>query len=254
MNFKKIGLLSFGLLLSSQVFSADANNDFTLADKKTTAEIITKFNKIDPIGVKEVYKTNIANGNLYFLRLNNNAPVFVDLSLSTIITGQAFDTKTKTSISDKYYSEWTKINFNELPLDKAIKNDRGADEKHKVVVFADPNCGYCKKLEQNLINEKSVSVYTLLVPILGEDSRKKSVTFQCIKDKKEQLTKWQDWMVHGKFTPLSNEEFAKCEQENNKIVIANRDLMEEKGGKGTPFGVSSKGKKLPGLFTVEDLK
>ena len=64
--------------------------------------------------------------------------------------------------------------------------------ERKLVVFADPNCGYCKKFERDLQEVKNVTVYTFLYPILGADSTEKSKAIWCAKDNTKA---WRDWML-----------------------------------------------------------
>ena len=71
----------------------------------------------------------------------------------------------------------------------------------KLVVFADPNCGYCKKFERDLQAVKDVTVYTFLYPILGGDSPEKSKAIWCAKDSTKT---WRDWMIKGTPIPESS--------------------------------------------------
>jgi thiol:disulfide interchange protein DsbC len=63
-----------------------------------------------------------------------------------------------------------------------------------MVIFADPNCGYCKRLEKDLVHVKDVTVYTFIIPILGDDSKVKADNILCVK---ERTQAWRDWMVGG---------------------------------------------------------
>ena len=62
-----------------------------------------------------------------------------------------------------------KVDFADLPLDNAIKIVRGNGSR-KVAMFADPNCGYCKRFERDLIGVSDITVYLFLYPILAPDS------------------------------------------------------------------------------------
>ena len=64
------------------------------------------------------------------------------------------------------------MDFASLPFKDAVvwKNGNG---KRRIAVFADPNCGYCKRFERGLQELKDVTVYTFLIPILGGDSAEK---------------------------------------------------------------------------------
>jgi len=61
------------------------------------------------------------------------------------------------------------IDFPQLPLEDAIVSKQGRSER-KVGVFADPNCGYCKRFERELqqVKGEGRNALHLLVP----DSRR----------------------------------------------------------------------------------
>jgi thiol:disulfide interchange protein DsbC len=85
-----------------------------------------------------------------------------------------------------------------LPFDDAIvvKNGTGA---RKMVVFADPNCGYCKRLQKETIPKlKDVTVYTFIIPILAPDSETKAKEVLCSKDP---AATWNAWMADGVALP-----------------------------------------------------
>ena len=70
----------------------------------------------------------------------------------------------------------------------------------KLVVFADPNCGYCKKLERDLNSVPNITVFTFLVPILGGDSPEKARDIWCAKDRGKA---WRNWMIDGTPPPAA---------------------------------------------------
>ena len=49
------------------------------------------------------------------------------------------------------------IPFDQLPLKNAFTQVRG-NGKRKLVVFADPNCGYCKRFEKDLQKLDNVTI------------------------------------------------------------------------------------------------
>jgi thiol:disulfide interchange protein DsbC len=69
----------------------------------------------------------------------------------------------------------TAIDFAQLPLKDAIVWKQGNGSR-KLAVFADPNCGYCKRLEKDLVNVKDVTIYTFVIPILGPIRRSRRAT------------------------------------------------------------------------------
>ena len=174
------------LALSAQFAVADET-----AIRKSIAERLPDFPKID-----EVSKTPIPG--IYELRIGTEV-LYTDEQGNHLIEGSLIDTKTRANLTEARVSKLTAIDFSKLPLKDAIVWKQGTGAR-KLVVFADPNCGYCKKFERDLHQVKDVTVYTFLYPILGGDSSDKSRNVWCAKD----ATKvWRDWMIEGTPIPAS---------------------------------------------------
>lgn len=71
-------------------------------------------------------------------------------------------------------------------LDMAVKRVRGTG-KRTLITFEDPNCGYCKQLQSELIKLNDVTIYTFLWPFLAESSLTKSQAVWCAKDRGEKF-------------------------------------------------------------------
>jgi thiol:disulfide interchange protein DsbC len=88
------------------------------------------------------------------------------------------------------------VDFASLPLQHAIKSVHGQGRR-TLAVFSDPDCPYCKKLEQELAKVDDVTVYTFLMPLeqLHPDSRAKADAVWCSKDRS---AAWSALMLDGK--------------------------------------------------------
>lgn len=192
MKIKKLGLatmLALGALSLTQI---------SLADE---ASVKKAFEQNYPKAkVESVTKTPY--GGLYEVFMGNQI-VYTDEKLSFIIVdGDLVDTKKKANITKSRYEELTKIDFNSLPLDKAIKVVKG-NGKRKLVVFSDVDCPFCKRLEQNeLSNIDNVTIYTFLYPIdqLHPDARAKSKSIWCAPNR---VTAWNNWIFKNKLPASS---------------------------------------------------
>ncbi len=122
-----------------------------------------------------------------------NQVVYTDANGDYLIEGQMLEVKSQRNLTEERLDEINKVDFASLPFKDAIvwKNGSG---KRRLVVFADPNCGYCKHLEKELQQVKDVTVYTFMIPILGEDSKVKLDNIWCVKDRTQA---WRDWMLNG---------------------------------------------------------
>ena len=161
-----------------------------------------------------------------------------------MLVGNMLDIDNKVSLTEKRMNELSKIDFSQLPLDKAIKVTRG-DGKRVLAVFSDPDCPYCKRMEEELAKLENVTIYTFLMPIpsLHPDAQKKAVQIWC---QPKPAEAWNNWMRKGKMPPAVKE----C---TNPIA----DIMElgnKLGIDGTPTLAFPNGKTIPGGMPKEALE
>ena len=133
--------------------------------RKNLSERLPNLPKID-----EVNKTPM-NG-LFEIRLGNDV-MYSDAEGNFLIQGALIDTKQKRNLTEERVDKLSVIPFDQLPIKNAFTQVRG-NGKRKLVVFADPNCGYCKRFEKDLQKLDNVTIYHFLYPILGEDSKTKT--------------------------------------------------------------------------------
>ncbi len=118
---------------------------------------------------------------------------YVDEKVNYFFTGYIFDLKTEKNITEERLREIMnarRVDIYSLPLDLAIKEVKG-NGKRKLIIFSDPNCGYCKRLEKELVNVTDVTIYTLLYPILN-GSKEVANTIWCSDDR---LKAWNNFML-----------------------------------------------------------
>ena len=106
--------------------------------------------------------------------------------------------------------------------DNAIKRVRG-NGKRVLYTFEDPNCGFCRELQKEVMKLTDVTVYTFLWPILSPDSVEKSRAVWCSKDRAKA---WDDLMSRG----IAPQASAKCDAPLEK----NHELAQRFGIRGTP--------------------
>jgi thiol:disulfide interchange protein DsbC len=154
-----------------------------------------------------------------------------------LIFGNLLDMKTGKNLT-------AERQFNALPLELALKQVRGSG-KNVMVTFEDPNCGYCKKLAKDILTLKDVTVYTFLLPVLGDDSYEKSKAIWCAPDKAKA---WVDWMTAGKAPPAAP---AKCD-------ISGLNRSAQLGGKlrinGTPAIFFTGGERVGGYISAAEIE
>jgi thiol:disulfide interchange protein DsbC len=204
--------------------------------RKNLAERLPDFPKID-----EVNKTPIPG--LYEVRIGTEI-VYTDEHGDHVIQGNIIDTKTRSDVTQARIDKITAIDFAALPLKDAIVWKQGTGAR-KLVVFADPNCGYCKKFETEMQQVTNVTVYTFLLPILGGDSSEKSKNIWCAKDNG---AVWRDWMIKGAAAPRS---MGTCD---TSALQRNVAMAKKFRVNGTPALVFEDGKRVPGALPPAEVE
>lgn len=161
-----------------------------------------------------------------------------------IAGGNIFDTKTRENLTKARLEEINKVDWKILPLDKAIvSGDLNAEKA--IAVFTDPDCPYCRRLEEELKQiDSGVKVYTFLFPLesLHPDAKAKSESIWCAEDQHEALLKV---MLEDQSLPK-----ATCATPVSEVQELGRSL----GISGTPTVIASDGRKFSGYKRAAELK
>jgi thiol:disulfide interchange protein DsbC len=206
------------------------------AIRKNLAERMPDFPKID-----EISKSPIPG--VYELRVGGEV-FYSDEEGNHLIDGQLIETRTRSNLTEARLDKINAIDFAALPLKDALVWKVGSG-KRKMAVFADPNCGYCKRFERDLQRVKDVTVYTFLIPILGGDSPEKSRNIWCAKDS---TLAWRNWMLDG-VAPART--LGECD---SGAIERNTALARKFRVNGTPAIVFEDGKRVPGAMSTEQIE
>lgn len=190
--------------------------------------------------ISEVRSMPVAG--LYEVRIGNEAIFYTDAQGDYLIQGVMLDTKNRKNLTEERMQALNSIAFDKLPLQDAVVSKKG-DGSRKIAVFADPNCGYCKRFEAELQKVDNVTIYTFLYPILGPDSTAKAQNIWCAKDRSKV---WHDWMIKGK-TPPS----AQCDDD---VLQRNLTLGRQHNINGTPAIVLANGQRIGGFVEAAALE
>ncbi len=191
--------------------------------------------------IDEITKTPIAG--VYEVRVGTDV-LYTDEQGDHLIEGHLMDTRTRVNLTEARIAKLTAVDFASLPLKDAIVWKQGSGAR-KLAVFADPNCGYCKRFERDLQQVKDVTVYTFLYPVLGKDSADKSRNIWCAKDSTKV---WRDWMIEGS---LPAQAPAKCD---TGALQRNMALGMKHKMNGTPTLVFEDGTRAPGALNAEQVE
>ncbi len=196
--------------------------------------------KYPEIQIENVTKTPLAG--IYEVFAGGEV-LYVDENVNyMIVRGRLIDVARKTDLTEERLGVLTAIKFDQLPLDLAFRLVKG-NGKRKFAYFSDPNCPYCKRLDQELAKVPDVTVYLFLYPILSPDSVEKSKAIWCSKNRAKA---YDEWMLEGKAPATSG----RCDTPIEKIVAFGR----QKGINGTPTLFFADGQRVTGAIPADQLK
>ena len=230
MTIRSMTLLALACALAWPAFAQEA------AIRKNIAERLPDFPKID-----EVSKTPLPG--LWEVRVGFDI-FYTDDQGNHLIQGTVFDTKSKTNLTERRIAKLTAIDFDQLPLKDAMVVKQGTGAR-KLAVFADPNCGYCKRFERDLLAVKDVTIYTFLMPVLGPDSNDKARSIWCSKDAQKT---WRSWMIDGA-TPVKV--MGACD---TAAIERNSAFGRKYRINGTPAILFEDGVRVPGAMSAADVE
>lgn len=218
-----------------------ALSQFAVADeaslKKAVEAAYPKFK------VQSVVKTPYAG--LYEVFMGGQI-IYTDEKLTFLIAeGRLVDPKSKKDVTGERLEELTKIDFNSLPLEKAIKVVKGNGSR-KLVVFSDVDCPYCKQLERKeLSNISDVTIYTFLYPIdqLHPDAANKSKTIWCASNRTKA---WNDWIINNQLPSSAGN----CEVPLEQVG----ELARKIGVTSTPTLIFSDGRRVMGAQPYKEIE
>ncbi len=222
MKFKHVVIVT--LIMFSQFASA---GEISLKDKMEAAYPEFKVESVTKTPYDGLYEVFMGGQIIY----TNESLTFI------IADGHLVDPKTKKDITGERLEELTKIDFNKLPLEKAIKVVKG-DGSRKIAVFSDVDCPFCKRLEQDELSQiTNVTIYTFLYPLaqLHPKAAAKSKLIWCADDR---VGAWNNWVFNNQLPKSVG---------NCKVPLEEVSTLARKiGVVSTPTLIFSDGKRMMG--------
>lgn len=224
------------LMASALTVSFCVNAKDDMLDKLRVKYPNTQFDQVTPSEIKGLYEIKMGRNVAY---TNSEGRFF--------LFGHLFDMQTQTDLTEQRYKHpkepEQRLTWPEQYLSQAIKTVRG-DGSRKIAVFSDPDCGYCKRLEAELVKVNNVTIYTFLYPLdsIHPEARSKAISIWCAED---QSGTWQDYMLMSKPPRL-----ATCKNPIEQNIV----LGGKFGVMGTPMLVDSNNKTLMGAASSEEIE
>lgn len=161
-----------------------------------------------------------------------------------LLGGPLIDAKANRNLTEVRLEQINAIPFNSLPLDWAFKRVKGTGAR-RIAIFEDPDCPFCKALEQTLAGMDNLTVYVFLYPIeqLHPDAVAKSRAIWCAKDRAKA---WNEAM-HTGLAPTAS---ANCDNPIAKIA----DFAKRHRITGTPTTILEDGRRLIGAVSRAELE
>lgn len=173
----------------------------------------------------------------------NGAVFYVDENVSYLImNGRLIDVGRRVDLTEERLRVLTAVKFDQLPLNLAFRMVKG-NGKRKFAYFTDPNCPYCKRLDQELAKVTDVTIHLFLYPLLSPDSVEKAKAVWCSKDRAKA---YMDWMLNGSAPAAPGS----CDTPVDKIVAYGR----QKGITGTPTLFFADGRRQTGWIPADQLE
>lgn len=207
------------------------------AIRKALAERLKQLPPID-----EVRGTAIPG--LFEVRFGTSQILYTDATGRYIVEGALIDVQSMVNLTEARLDSLTAVKFDEMPLKDALVYRQG-DGSRRLAVFADPNCGYCKRFERDLMALPNVTLYTFVMPILGADSVTKSRNIWCSADPAKA---WRDWMIDGK---AAAEAPAACDA---NALVRNAEFGRRHRIQATPGLVFADGSRKSGAMSAKQLE
>lgn len=172
---------------------------------------------------------------------SNGQMIYTDEQVAYLfVNANLIDTEKKLNITEEHVNKLSAVSFDQLPLNLAVKKVKGKGTR-KLAYFGDPNCGYCKRFEQDLTKLNDITIYVFLYPVLGADSIEKSKSIWCSKDK---IKAWDDQLVKG-IAPTAP---TTCDTSTIDKTLA---YGKQKNISGTPTLFFADGQRVPGAIPLE---
>ena len=195
-----------------------------------------KVEGVQPTPLPGIYEVRFRSGE-------NVQIVYTNTDATHIIIGRLVDVKTDRDLTDERLRKFSAINIDTLPLDLAVRVQRG-NGKRSLVVFSDPYCPACKQFEKVLATIDDITIHYFMYPVIRPELAEHSRAVWCAPDRSKA---WLDLALRGK--PVSGA--PKCDGAPLDKVM---ELGTKLGVRSTPTMFLATGERLRGVTNAPELK
>lgn len=108
--------------------------------------------------------------------------VYTDATGTYLIQGNIFEVRSGRDLTEERLQKLSAIKFDALPLDQAVKVQRGSGRRI-LVMFSDPYCPYCQQFEKVLRQVNDITVYVFMYPVIRPQNADHSKAVWCSPDR-----------------------------------------------------------------------
>jgi thiol:disulfide interchange protein DsbC len=167
--------------------------------------------------------------------------VYTDANGGYLIQGNLHDLRANRNLTEDRMRRLNAIKVESLPLDQAVKIQRG-DGRRMLVMFSDPYCPYCQKFEETLLKVDDITVYVFMYPVIRPQNADHSKAVWCSPDRAKA---WLDLALQHKRPAAA----ATCDNPVEKNLDLGRSLRVN----STPTLIFANGEKVSGGMSGPDL-
>jgi thiol:disulfide interchange protein DsbC len=170
--------------------------------------------------------------------------IYTDPTGVYLIQGDIRDLRTGQNLTDARMRKLNAIKFEQLPLDLAVKIQRG-NGKRVLAMFSDPYCPACRQFERALAEVDDITIYVFMYPVIRPENADHSRAVWCSADRAKA---WLELAAAQR--PKVPEAGSRCANPVDKLLEAGRKL----GVNSTPTLFLANGERLTGGLAADDLK
>jgi thiol:disulfide interchange protein DsbC len=170
--------------------------------------------------------------------------LYTDATAAYVIDGSIHDLRTNRDLTDERLRKLNAIKFETLPLDLAVKIQRG-NGKRVLAMFSDPYCPACRQFERTLAQMDDITIYVFMYPVIRPENIDHSRAVWCSPDRAKA---WLELAAAPR--PKIPDAPSSCANPVDKVV----DFGQKLGVNSTPTLFFSNGERLAGGLRPEDLK
>ncbi len=248
MNLKILVLAGMVMLLGPHMPVAAEQSAAASADLKAPAgseKLISQLRKAIPdLPIEAVHEAELPG--FYLLELSNGQTLYGSKSGNHLFSGDLFSIRNGNvvNLAENHRAVKRKKLMDSLPMESMVVFSPAGQTKTHVSVFTDVDCGYCRKLHQEMaqINALGIEVRYLAYPRagLGTPTYAKIVSAWCAENPNEAITALKSGLE------IPSKQCA-------NPVAEQYALGQQVGVTGTPAIVTADGRLLPGYMPAAQL-